>query len=74
MAALGSRMPAAFVCLCVYIMHTHIVTRTDMQGVCVCVCVRRGVVRQLTSCANDHLAAESHNVLQHFTAFVVTVI
>lgn len=29
--------------------------------------VRRGVVGQLTSCANDHLAAESHDVLQHHT-------
>lgn len=26
-----------------------------------------GAVRQLTRCANDHLAAESHNVLQHGT-------
>lgn len=34
---------------------------------CVHVHVRRGVVRQLTSCANDHLTAVSHNVLQHHT-------
>lgn len=33
-----------------------------------CVCARRGVVRQLTRCANDHLTAESHYVLQQHTA------
>ena len=31
-------------------------------------CARRGVVRQLTRCANDHLTAESHYVLQQHTA------
>lgn len=30
-------------------------------------CLVGGAVRQLTRCANDHLAAESHNVLQHGT-------
>lgn len=43
--------------------HDHIATR------CKCfLSVGRGVVRQLTSCANDHLAAASHNVLQRHPA------
>lgn len=70
MVSLGNSlwMCAVLVCLLVCTQtHTHAIS-VCWVGECVHVCVRRGVVRQLTSCANDHLTAESHNVLQRHRA------
>lgn len=81
-ASLGNGLWNVYVLVCLFVailespVHTHTHIRTHCakhtcvrtECVHVCVCVRRGVVRQLTRCANDHLTAESHYVLQQHTA------
>lgn len=68
MVSLGNRFCVrdVFVCICESL--CAYTCAGQWVGECTRLCVRRGVVRQLTSCANDHLTAESHNVLQRHTA------
>lgn len=74
-APLGNSLWICTVCVCSRVslgLFVHTSTHCCTHGLgagsmSVCARVRRGVVRQLTSCANDHLTAESHNVLQHHT-------
>lgn len=75
---LCERVQCLYVSLCasLFSMHTrrHVVKHLEMycierwHGACMCVFLTKGVVRQLTRCANDHCAAESPNVLQLHTA------
>lgn len=66
--SLSQLMYACSPCVFVRGSYTLFLRSCASFGVSVRMCVWRGVVRQLTSCANDHLTAESHHVLQRHTA------